>query len=141
MDYHETLTWLFDQETMGIKFGLENVTELLHRMGDPHKSFRSVHVAGTNGKGSVSAMTASVLGKAGYRTGLYTSPHLVDFRERMKVGGKDIGQKEMLRLAEEVRGHAEEMRSGSEKKRLTFFELTTAMAFAHFAREGADIIS
>lgn len=139
MDYHETLTWLFDQETMGIKFGLENVTELLHRMGDPHKSFRSVHVAGTNGKGSVSAMTASVLGKAGYRTGLYTSPHLVDFRERMKVGGKDIGQKEMLRLAEEVRGHAEEMRSGSEKKRLTFFELTTAMAFAHFAREGAEM--
>ena len=70
MDYQSTLTWLFDQETMGIKFGLDNVTELLHKLGDPHKRFRSVHVAGTNGKGSVSAMTASVLEEAGYKTGM-----------------------------------------------------------------------
>lgn len=138
MQYEEALAWLFEQETMGIKFGLANVSELLSRMGDPQLRFRSVHVAGTNGKGSVSAMTSSVLREAGYRTGLYTSPHLVDFRERIQVDGVLIGHREMLRLAEEVRGIAETMRSEGEEKRLTFFELTTAMAFAHFADQGVE---
>jgi dihydrofolate synthase/folylpolyglutamate synthase len=138
VDYHETISWLFDQETMGIKFGLANVTGLLHHLGDPHLKFRSVHVAGTNGKGSVSAMTSSVLRAAGYRTGLYTSPHLVDFRERIQVDGRCIPEKEMLRLAEEVRNYAEREAAISPDKRLTFFELTTAMAFAHFADQGVE---
>ena len=138
MEYEETLRWLYEQETMGIKFGLANTTELLSRLGDPHLRFRSLHIAGTNGKGSVSAMAASVLREAGYRTGLYTSPHLVDFRERIQVDGQPIGQRAMLRLAEEVRGIAEDMRASSEAKRLTFFELTTAMAFAHFADQGVE---
>lgn len=138
MDHEATLRWLFEQETMGIKFGLANTAELLSRLGDPHRRFRSLHVAGTNGKGSVSAMSAAVLREAGYRTGLYTSPHLVDFRERIQVDGLVIGEKETFRLAEEVRGIAEEMRARSEDKRLTFFELTTAMAFAHFADRGVE---
>jgi len=138
VDYEATLKWLFAQQARGIKFGLDNTTELLSRLGDPHLRFRSLHVAGTNGKGSVSAMSAAVLGEAGYCTGLYTSPHLVDFRERIQVDGIPIGEKEMLRLAEEVRTIAEEMRTRSADKRLTFFELTTAMAFAHFADRGVE---
>lgn len=138
MDYDSAVQWLFRQEAKGIKFGLANTIELLSRMGDPHHSFRSLHVAGTNGKGSVSAMAESVLREAGYRTGLYTSPHLVDFRERIRVGGECISEKEMLRLAEEVKGIAEDMRSAGDEKRLTFFELTTAMAFAHFADAGVE---
>ncbi len=136
MDYLETIDWLFEQETKGIKFGLANVTGLLHHLGDPHLRFRSVHVAGTNGKGSVSAMTASVLQEAGYVTGLYTSPHLVDFRERIQVDGACIPEQKMLRLAGEVREYAEGTRGA--ETRLTFFELTTAMAFAHFADEGVE---
>jgi dihydrofolate synthase/folylpolyglutamate synthase len=136
VDYKETITWLFDQETMGIKFGLANVTGLLHHLGDPHLKFRSVHIAGTNGKGSVSAMTASVLQEGGYVTGLYTSPHLVDFRERVQVDGVCIPEVKMLRLAEEVREYAE--RTSGPDSRLTFFELTTAMAFAHFADSGVE---
>jgi dihydrofolate synthase / folylpolyglutamate synthase len=136
VDYRETIDWLFDQETRGIKFGLANVTGLLHHLGDPHHRFRSVHVAGTNGKGSVSAMAASVLHEAGYVTGLYTSPHLVDFRERVQVDGVCIPEQKMLRLAEEVRAYAESNREAG--SRLTFFELTTAMAFAHFADAGVE---
>ncbi|MBI0583240.1 MAG: bifunctional folylpolyglutamate synthase/dihydrofolate synthase [Methanomassiliicoccus sp.] len=136
MDYGETLSWLYGRETMGIKFGLDNITRLLDHLGDPHRRFRSVHVAGTNGKGSVSAMTASMLQEAGYVTGLYTSPHLVDFRERIRVDGGCIGEREMLRMAEEVREFAE--RSSAPEERLTFFELTTAMAFAHFADAGVE---
>ncbi|HPP44493.1 MAG TPA: bifunctional folylpolyglutamate synthase/dihydrofolate synthase, partial [Methanomassiliicoccaceae archaeon] len=101
------MKWLFEQEARGIKFGLENTRELLSRLGDPQHRF--LHVAGTNGKGSVSAMAESVLRAAGYRTALYTSPHLVDFRERIRVDGKCIGEEEMLRLAEEVRNIAEDM--------------------------------
>lgn len=132
----EPLRWLYGRESMGIKLGLGNVTRLLSYLGDPHRRFRSVHVAGTNGKGSVSAMTASVLREAGYRTGLYTSPHLVDFRERIQVDGTPIPEKQMLRLIGEVREFAE--RPGPPEERLTFFELTTAMAFAHFADVGVD---
>lgn len=136
MDQKDALSWLYGRETMGIKLGLGNITRLLGKMGDPHLRFRSVHVAGSNGKGSVSAMTASVLQEAGYTTGLYTSPHLVDFRERMRVNGKEVPEHELLRLVEEVRGIAESTTSPEE--RLTFFELTTGIAFAYFADSGVE---
>lgn len=136
VEYEDALSWLYGRETMGIKFGLGNITRLLGRLGDPHRRFRSVHIAGSNGKGSVSAMTASVLKEAGYVTGLYTSPHLVDFRERMRVDGQCIPEGKMLRLIEEVREIAESVSDPEE--RLTFFELTTAMAFAHFADAGVE---
>ncbi len=137
MDRKGVLEWLFAQEASGIKFGLENTKELLERMGNPHQKFKSVHIAGTNGKGSVSAMTESVLREAGYVTGLYTSPHLVDFSERIRVCGEKISDSEFLELAEEVKHHADEMLR--ESKKLTFFELTTAIAFTHFARKGVEI--
>jgi dihydrofolate synthase/folylpolyglutamate synthase len=133
MGYRETLDWLYGLETMGIKFGLENVSELLEHLGNPHLRFRSVHVAGTNGKGSVCAMTSSVLRQAGYKVGLYTSPHIVDFRERIQVNGVEIPEPKLLKLVEEVRPFVDEMSRSGPDKRLTFFEITTAMAFAYFA--------
>ena len=137
MDRKGVLEWLFAQEASGIKFGLENTKELLERIGNPHQKFRSVHIAGTNGKGSVSAMTESVLREAGYVTGLYTSPHLVDFGERIRVCGEKISNEDFLELAVEVKHHADEMLR--ESKKLTFFELTTVIAFSHFARKGVEI--
>ncbi|MDW5562735.1 MAG: folylpolyglutamate synthase/dihydrofolate synthase family protein [Methanomassiliicoccus sp.] len=136
MDYGEALSWLYGRETMGIKFGLDNISRLLSKLGDPHHRFRSVHVAGSNGKGSVSAMTAAVLQESGYITGLYTSPHLVDFRERMSVDGRCIPEAQLLRLIEEVRGIAES--TSSPEQRLTFFELATGIAFAYFADLGVE---
>jgi dihydrofolate synthase/folylpolyglutamate synthase len=138
MNYQETLDWLFGLEARGIKFGLSNISELLGRMGDPHREYRSVHVAGTNGKGSVCALVASVLMRAGYKVGLYTSPHILDFGERVQVNGFPLAEKEMLRLAEEVKVHSDSMASESPEKRMTFFELTTAMAFQRFAEEEVD---
>ena len=132
------VSWLYDQETMGIKFGLSNISEILHMLGDRQEKFRSVHIAGTKGKGSVSAMAASILRQSGYRTALYTSPHLVDFRERMQVNGEMITCQDVLRLGEEIRSYNEKMIERSKDKRMTFFELTTAMAFAHFAERGAE---
>jgi len=137
MNYQETIDWLFGLEAGGIKFGLDNTRELLRRLGNPHECFRSVHVGGTDGKGSVCAMIASVLREKGLRTGLYTSPHLVDFSERIVVNGIPIDKSEVLRLAEELRGHYEEM--AAEGRRLTFFELTTALAFLHFRNEGVEV--
>jgi dihydrofolate synthase / folylpolyglutamate synthase len=136
VEQDEPLSWLYAREAMGIKLGLDNITRLLHHLGDPHLRFRSAHVAGTNGKGSVSAMTASVIMEAGYRTGLYTSPHLVDFRERIQVDREPISRPALIRMAEEVREYAE--RPCSREQRLTFFEITTAMAFAHFAEAGVE---
>ncbi len=138
MEYQETLDWLFSLENMGIKLGLGRVRELLFDLGEPQNRFRLVHVAGTNGKGSVSAMTASILQASGLRTGLYTSPHLVDFRERIIVDGVMIAEGEVVDLAREIRDVCG--RSSDEESRpLTFFEVTTAMAFLYFARNGVEV--
>jgi len=132
------LDWLFGLENMGIKLGLGRVRDLLHDLGDPQTSYRCVHVAGTNGKGSVCAMTASILKASGLRTGLYTSPHLVDFRERIMIDGEMISEADVVDLAREVREVGG--RPGDEESRsLTFFEVTTAIAFLYFARKGVDV--
>jgi dihydrofolate synthase/folylpolyglutamate synthase len=137
MDYSETLDWLLSLEQMGVKLGLDNVKELLQRLGNPQDEFRSVHVAGTNGKGSVSAMLASILREQGYRTGLYTSPHMVDFRERIQCGSELVSEIELTKLALEVKGQWEEMKR-TVGQIPTFFEVTTAMAFLHFADNGIE---
>lgn len=85
--------FLLSREFFGMKLGLENITEFLHSLGDPQLQFKTIHIAGTNGKGSTSAMIDSVLRAQGYRTGLYTSPHLIDFRERIKVNGEKISKR------------------------------------------------
>jgi dihydrofolate synthase/folylpolyglutamate synthase len=137
-DANEAIEYLFGLEKFGMKLGLENVTELLERLGNPHNEFKSVHVAGTNGKGSVCAYVSSILQEAGYKVGLYTSPHLVRLNERIQINGKEITDDRMQEVAERVRGVSEEMASESPDKQITFFEFLTAMAFHHFRDENVD---
>jgi len=139
MTYKETVEYLFSMLPAYHRVGkpaykgnLDNTLGLDRYFGHPHRMFRSVHVAGTNGKGSVSHMTASVLQEAGYRTGLYTSPHLKDFRERIRIDGKMIPEDEVTRFVEK---HDEIIRL----IKPSFFELTVAMAFDYFARKRVDI--
>lgn len=139
MDYKETLEWLFAQLPMfsrigaaAYKPGLERSIALDDYFGNPHRRFRSIHVAGTNGKGSVSHLMASVLQEQGYRTGLYTSPHLVDFRERMRINGDMIPE-------ERVTDFICRFREAGYDGKPSFFELTMMMAFDWFAAENVDI--
>jgi dihydrofolate synthase/folylpolyglutamate synthase len=129
--YEEFTRHIGDREYFGQKLGLDRIRALLNRLGNPHEQFRSIHIAGTNGKGSTAAMLAAILEEAGYRTGLYTSPHLEDFCERIRVDGALITPDEVLKHAR----HVWEV----EEEPLTFFELATAIGFLHFAEAGADI--
>lgn len=139
MTYDQTLDFLYHslpvfQHVGGgaYKAGPENILALEEALGQPHRKFCSIHIAGTNGKGSVSHMIASVLSAAGYRTGLFTSPHLKDFRERIRIDGETISEEEVVRFVEENREAID--RIGP-----SFFEATSAMAFDHFARHGVDV--
>ena len=139
MTYSETIDFLFNQVTSfqqvgaaAYKPGLERVDEFCRLLGNPHNDYHTIHIAGTNGKGSTSHMLASVLQQAGYRVGLFTSPHLKDFRERVRVDGEMISEQEVVGFVE---------RNLSEIKRLglSFFEITAAMAFEHFALQGVEV--
>lgn len=133
--YEATLAWLLSLEaTRGMDFKLERVTRALAAVGSPHRRFRTIHVAGTNGKGSVSATAESILRAAGVRAGLYTSPHLVDFRERIRVAGDWIDGATLVEHVEHVRSCHDVAGSG-----LTFFELTTIVAFLEFARAQVEV--
>lgn len=132
-ELRRALRALFARQTFGIKLGLEPTLELLAAYGSPQEQLRVLHVAGTNGKGSTCAMLASVLTEAGFRTGLYASPHLVNFRERMRIDGQMIPEE---RLAH----YAREMMPDIERIGCTFFEGTTAMALRFFAEEGVDVV-
>jgi len=138
MRYDETLDWLFSLENMGIKLGLDRMRDLMASLGNPERSFRSVHVAGTNGKGSVCAMLASIFQEAGIVTGLYTSPHLVDYEERIQVQGVMIPREEVSLIAGEIRDKLESP-DFPKGRRLTFFEITTAIAFLYFRKKGVQI--
>lgn len=139
MTYQETLNYLFDSAPMfqqvgkaAYKEGLENTNLLDEHFGHPHRKFRTIHIAGTNGKGSCSHTLAAILQSAGYKTGLYTSPHLIDFRERIRINGKPIPEEEVIRFVEKERSFFEPLHP-------SFFELTTAMAFNYFAEQQVDI--
>lgn len=136
MSYPEALTYLYGLQKHGIKLGLKNIRTLAALLGDPHTAFRSVHVAGTNGKGSVASMTASILRACGYRVGLFTSPHLVSFAERIRVDDELISESDVVSLTGEIRdliaGNAGEISAP------TFFEFVTAIAFEYFRRKGVD---
>jgi len=134
--YPESLDWLYGLQKHGVKLGLRNISMLLSALGNPQNRFRSIHVAGTDGKGSVSAITASVLRQAGIRTGLYTSPHLERFNERICVNGVQISDEKLAYYVSKLRPKVEEMASGG--MMCTFFEVTTAIAFMHFRDEGAE---
>lgn len=126
MNYQNSLEYLYSLQKTGIKFGLEKISKLLEFLGTPHKKFKSIHIAGTNGKGSTSSFIASILSELNFKVGLYTSPHLVRFNERIKVDGKEI---EDEYLVESINL----LRSEIEKIKPTFFEVTTAIAFKYFS--------
>ncbi len=129
--YQAVLDYLYPRTTV-IKLGLDGISQLLGELGDPHRIYPVIHVGGTNGKGSVVTLIAAALRAAGLRVGVYTSPHLVSFRERITVDGVPISR-------EAVIAWTEEMLPVAERNQATFFELTTAMAFADFAARGIDI--
>lgn len=142
MNYKETIDFLFSQlpqfQRIGAaayKPGLSRVLKLSEYFGNPHERFRSIHVAGTNGKGSTSSLLAAVLQSAGYKVGLYTSPHLVDFRERIRVNGEMIPQEAVVDFVERWLAH----NTGGAPLEPSFFELTMVMAFEHFAAEKIDV--
>jgi dihydrofolate synthase/folylpolyglutamate synthase len=139
MNYKQTLEYLYSSLPMFQRIGaaaykadLNNTIALLKLVRNPEKKFKSIHIAGTNGKGSVSHMLASILQCAGYRVGLYTSPHLKDFRERIKVNGKPISQQDVVQFVEHYK-------NGFEKIKPSFFEITVGMAFEYFEKQQVDI--
>lgn len=139
MTYQETLDWMFAQLPMYQQVGnsaliakLDNIKALASHLGQPHLKFRSIHIAGTNGKGSSSHMLASILQEAGYKVGLYTSPHLKDFRERIRINGKPVDQQFVIDFIEQNKTF---LQSHS----LSFFEMTVGMAFQYFAQNEVDI--
>ena len=135
MDYQQALAYISGTAVFGSRPGLERIGELLEKLGNPQKRLRFVHIAGTNGKGSCAAMTASVLKAAGYKTGLYTSPYLYRFNERMQIGGKQIGDEALAEIVTRVRPIAEAMADHP-----TEFELITAAALLWFAQEQCDVV-
>lgn len=135
MNYEQALEYIHSVNWAFCKPGLERITELCKALGDPQKKLRFIHVAGTNGKGSTSAMLASVLQKAGYRTGLYTSPYIRTFCERIRVDGENIPENKLAALTERIRPIAEKMAD-----KPTEFELITALAFAYFAECACDVV-
>lgn len=130
--YLETLKFLYGLQKRGMKFGLRGIEQLAAALGNPQKRFPAIHVAGSNGKGSTSAMIAAILQSAGYKTGLYTSPHLLDYTERIRIDGVPIAPREVIESAKGLRRVVQ--RSGA-----TFFETTTAIAFKHFAEHQVDV--
>ncbi|MBR3488328.1 MAG: bifunctional folylpolyglutamate synthase/dihydrofolate synthase [Bacteroidales bacterium] len=139
MTYQQTLEYLFNSLPMYHRIGqaaykadITNTVQLMAHLGNPEKKFRSIHVAGTNGKGSVSHMLASVLMQAGYKVGLYTSPHLVDFRERIRINGQMIPQELVTHFVEQHRDYMQTLQ-------LSFFEMTVGLAFDYFASEQVDV--
>ena len=129
----EVLDYLYGLKKFGSKLRLEEMEKLVSVLDHPQKKFKSIHIAGTNGKGSTSAFLAQILQEAGYKVGLYTSPHLVNFNERIKINGKDISGQKIVELSEIMKRKVEENEIDT-----TFFEFTTAMAFQYFADEQVD---
>ncbi|HDS01024.1 MAG TPA: bifunctional folylpolyglutamate synthase/dihydrofolate synthase [candidate division Zixibacteria bacterium] len=131
MTYKEALDFLYSLELFGVKLGLNNITRFLNRLGNPQKSFKGIHVAGTNGKGSVASMFESVLHEAGYKVGKFTSPHLYNFRERFHIDKQKVDE---TFVAEFIEEHQEYIRDS----RTTFFETCTALAFELFRRNKVE---
>jgi dihydrofolate synthase/folylpolyglutamate synthase len=142
MTYEESLRYLYSlgHEVLAAKYGLENITVLLEKLGNPERSFKSVIIAGTNGKGSVAAMVDSIARAAGHRCALFTSPHLVRIEERVQVDGEDIAESDFARLASRVREASEELVAiGRLEAAPTFFEQVAAIALCYFQERGAAL--
>ncbi|MBM4175449.1 MAG: bifunctional folylpolyglutamate synthase/dihydrofolate synthase [Ignavibacteria bacterium] len=131
MSYKETLNFLYSLQKYGIKFGLDNTHKLLSYLDNPQSKFKSIHIAGTNGKGSTATLIASILREMNYRVGLYTSPHLVKFNERIQVNGTMISDDELVEYTQLLKHQVESIKP-------TFFEVTTSIAFKYFADQKVD---
>lgn len=138
--YQECLNYIFEKLPMFTRVGavaykpnLDNIIALCEAIGNPHSQFKSIHIAGTNGKGSCSHMLASALQLNGYKTGLYTSPHVIDFRERIRINGIEIPKENVIDFIDETKQLIENLKP-------SFFEITVAMAFDYFAKEKVDIV-
>ncbi len=143
--YLEVLRYLYGLQKFGIKLGLQNICGLLHALGNPERSLKCVHVAGTNGKGSTSAAIASIIQAAGKKTGLFTSPHLLNFTERMRINGEEVSAQKTVELAAEVKEAVERSKKIKKAENAlyadlnpTFFEFVTAMALLWFWQEGVE---
>ncbi len=135
MTYAQALSYIHSVSGVFCKPGLERITELCSGLGNPQNRLKFIHIGGTNGKGSVSSMTASILHEAGYRVGLYTSPYVLKFNERIRVNGENIGDDTLAELTEAVKAVADKMTD-----KPTEFEIITAIAFLHFVRESCDFV-
>ena len=122
-----TLEYLYQLHNRGIKLGLENVNKILNECDNPHNEFKSIHLAGTNGKGSTASIIAKILQNTGLKVGLYTSPHLINFNERIRINGHPISNNEIINFTKKHRNFFE-------KHSITFFEATTALAFDYFRK-------
>jgi len=129
--YQEFLSYLNEKAKIGMRFGLENISLLLQKLDNPHKKLHVIHIAGTNGKGSVAAMLSAILTAAGLKVGLYTSPHLVNVRERIRLNENDISEADMLATAKRIAKH--------DFQEITYFEFITAAAFNYFNEQKVDI--
>ncbi|MCK5397234.1 MAG: hypothetical protein KAJ33_03185, partial [Thermoplasmata archaeon] len=136
-EYEDAINWLYDLQFFGMKLGLSNTLALLEGIGNPHEKFSSIHVAGSNGKGSVCAFLTSILKESGKKVGTYTSPHLTHFGERITINGIPMTRTEVVKSIQHIRPKVEELRK--KDIQCTFFEATTCMAFYHFARRRIDI--
>ncbi|MFH1904751.1 MAG: folylpolyglutamate synthase/dihydrofolate synthase family protein [bacterium] len=151
MTYLEALDYLNSLQYFGIKFGLNNIKVLLKLLGNPHNKFRVVHIAGTNGKGSVAAFTGSIIALSGYKVGVYTSPHLVDFRERIVIKTQSIRQESeitekfipktrVVSIVSDIKKAVRHMKNTLGVNHPTYFEIITALAFKYFADENIDVL-
>lgn len=137
--YDRAVTRMFDLQRFGMKFGLKNINRLLSALDNPAPAKRTVIVGGTNGKGSIAAMLASIAQQHGYRVGLFTSPHLVSFTERIQINGERISRAEVVEIADYLWEVLEPYRQPDQAEPVTFFEILTAMAVLHFSRRSLDL--
>ena len=140
--YEDAIQYLYGLQRLGIKFGLENITRVLSAIGNPQRRLATIHIAGSNGKGSTAAHLESILLQAGYRVGLYTSPHFIRFTERIRVDREAISEEKVVRWTRAILEALPELRAAGSQEAsipITFFEFTTAMAMAHFVHEGVEL--
>ncbi|RLD08377.1 MAG: hypothetical protein DRI44_09845 [Chlamydiae bacterium] len=139
-NYNDAINYLFTLRTNGTKLGLESIRYLLDKLGSPDKNCDYIHIAGTNGKGSTAAMIAAILQASGFKVGLFTSPHLINFTERIKVNSRQISQKNILEHLKKINSVIQNMNEINTPRKPTFFEVVTTIAVRHFAKEKCDVV-
>jgi dihydrofolate synthase/folylpolyglutamate synthase len=138
--YDDAIEWLYNLQWFGIKLGLEKINYLLELLRNPQDEYKIIHVGGTNGKGSVCTMLGSILTEAGYKVGVNTSPHLVEFTERISINGEEISKQEVLRLVNVLKPLVEKINTETEMEHPTYFEVVTTMALQYFAEQEVDFV-